>query len=55
MAKSRETDRVDDVFGTFINNLFEIRDHTLPNPGYKSLYEKKGHSLVIRRAIVTGW
>ena len=48
----RETDGIDDMFGAFINDLFEIQDHTLPDPRYKSLYEKEGHSLVVHRTIV---
>ena len=52
LASLRETDGIDDMFGAFINDLFEIQDHTLPDSRYKSLYEKKGHSLVIHRTIV---
>ena len=51
LASWRETNGIDDMFGAFINDLFEIQDHTLPDPRYKSLYEKKGHSLVVHRTI----
>ena len=51
-ASLEETDGIDNMFGAFINDLFEIHDHTLPDPRYKSLYEKKGHSLVVHRTIV---
>ena len=52
LASLRETDGIDDMFGAFINDLFKIQDDTLPHPRYKSLYEKKGHSLIVHRTIV---